>query len=193
MTGDIMAEFDFQFPAGNGDVPPRAFDAESILLSAMKDDAKPHTNASENHGAGPEVRTAPVVEEVGAKRRGRPRKQDKQNEQVAAAMANFFSPEGIGVLWVNAWNGFYAVCGAEKLAAEQESFHATVFANWAKHRLPQTPEKYQPDMMLLASIAMMNLPRMAPIAKTTAPIWKRFGSWISERARKISGAFRKTA
>lgn len=191
--------FDFRNIATPTEGAPEAapvFDAEKIMLGADATNGNatptaPDSEATANEsapnigpGAAPDLSVSDA-NGVKGKRRGRPRKVDAQTAQVEAAMANFFSPDGIGALWVQGWDAFFNVCGAEPLAAEMKGFHAAVFATWAKHRLPQTPDKYQPDMMLLASVGMMALPRLQPIAKTTAPMWKRAGTGVVSLFRKL--------
>lgn len=176
-----MSDFDF------GDTPkiPSPIDVERIMLSASEP-------AEQKQDSEPASSTAPTPENGSPtdtpKKRGRPRKVDAQQAQVDAAMSNFFSVDGIGNLWVTGWQGFFKFCGAEPMPKEQEGFHAAVFASWAKHRMPETPEKYQPDVMLLASIAMMTLPRLQPIAVKTAPAWRVLGSTI---LTKVRGVFKR--
>lgn len=183
-----MADFDFRIkresPASDDGNAPQ-IDPESIMLGAQPETPSQQEIASVEPAAGPVSGASIETESEAPKRRGRPRKADKAQESVDAAMANFFSPDGIGRLWVDGWDAFFHFCGAAQLDTDSKAFHASVFATWAKHRLPQTPEKYQPDMMLLASIGMMALPRMQPIAVKTAPMWKRAGTASLNLIRRI--------
>ncbi len=136
--------------------------------------------------------TAPETGDVliteAPKRRGRKTKEEKAAEDAAAqAKAEldvFFSPQGIGAVWTNGLNAFYVACGAEPLKTEEAEMHARVFATWAKYRLPARASEYQPDLLLAATFAMTTLPRMQPIARTTAPFWKRVTARIGSIVRR---------
>jgi hypothetical protein len=116
------------------------------------------------------------------RKRGRPK---RSAEPELAKMDALFSPAGLGKLWVNAWNGIYGACGAEKLSPEEEKSQADIFAYWCKMRFPNTPEKYQPDILLAASLALSILPRLGPISKATAPWWKRMWARIRRKPEAI--------
>lgn len=118
----------------------------------------------------------PGLESALPKKRGRPRKNPLPGEPGAvnnSELDALFSPDAIGAIWVNGWNAFYSFCGAEQLTGDEAKMHKKVFANWCKHRLPTASSEYQPDILLAATVAMSMLPRMKPIAETTAPWWKR--------------------
>jgi len=139
-----------------------------------------------------ETETAPEPSDVliteTPKRRGRKTKAEKEAEEAAAqAKAEldvFFSPQGIGAVWTNGLNAFYVACGAESLKLEEAEMHARVFATWARYRLPASASQYQPDLLLAATFAMTTLPRMQPIARTTAPLWRRVVARVGSVIRR---------
>jgi hypothetical protein len=138
-----------------------------------------------------ESETAPDpgdVQFVDKPKRGRKTKAQREAEEAEAAAAAelevFFSPQGIGAVWTNGINAFYVACGAEPLTAPEADMHAKAFATWARYRLPANASKYQPDLLLAATLAMTTLPRMQPIAKTTVPFWRRVVAKF--RRRKVT-------
>lgn len=117
------------------------------------------------------------------KRRGRP---PKDGAVKADDKLKLFSEEGVGKLWVNSLNGLFGVCGAEKLSPDEAKQQSQIFAHWCKSRFPDTSDKYQPDILLAASLLFAIAPRIGPIAKTTAPWWKKL--YLKMRGRKEENA-----
>lgn len=146
-------------------VVPEAGSPEA-LAAAMETPQSGAESTQGNEGGGTlDLTDAP-------RKRGRPRKTAATVPE-AGKMDALFSEKGVGVLWVNGWNAFFNFCGANKLTPEEEKQQASVFAYWCKARLPETPEKYQPDILLAATLLMSLVPRIAPIAEKTSPWWKR--------------------
>lgn len=124
-------------------------------------------------------------------RRGRKTKAERAAEeaeaQAAAELEVFFSPQGIGAVWTNGINAFYVACGADPLTMPEADMHAKAFAAWARYRLPASASKYQPDLLLAATLAMTTLPRMQPIARTTVPLWRRAFGTLRRVVGKLFG------
>lgn len=170
MTGITNSELN----AENGDAPESVID---IIARGAEQAAATVTEPAPEAVAAAEGIT---LTEPRRRRKGRPRKAPEPTEEELQAQAQaaeldaFFSEQGIGTVFTNGLNAFYLSCGAVQLTPEEQPMMARVFAQWARFRLPSGASSYQPDILLCACLMMTTLPRMQPIANTTAPFWRRF-------------------
>lgn len=144
-------------------------------------------SASEPESA-PEPGDVLITDKPKRGRKKKPLPDEAAAAQAAAELEVFFTPEGIGTVFTNGLTAFYVACGAPPLTPEEQPMLASVFAKWAKFRLPASASRYQPDLLLAACLAMATLPRMQPIAKTTVPFWRRvFGVFRRKKATPGNG------
>jgi hypothetical protein len=160
--GNEIAALENQFENGNENegAADQSLDVAEIMEGAADTVSVPEP--------GPMPEPGFPVEE-GKRKRGRPRKNPEPPNELEA----FFSPEGIGRVWVTGLNAFYMMCEAPTLSPQEEALHKASFAKVVKKWLPAESAQYQPELLLLACVAMSTLPRMNPIAKKTAPFWRR--------------------
>lgn len=108
-----------------------------------------------------------------AKKDAEPTPEELAQQEAAAELEAFFSPEGIGAVFVAGLDACYLSLGAHALTPEERPMLARVFAQWARYRLPARASAYQPDILLAATVGMATVVRIKPIAEKTAPWWRR--------------------
>jgi hypothetical protein len=178
---------------GNGGARAGGDSVEDVIArgAAAAIEAEPGAEPATEAGAGPGGVT---FTEPGTKRRrytkrnsrrpAEPSPEEVQQQEAARELEAFFSPEGIGTVFTTGLDAFYVSCGAPRMADGERDMLAKVFAQWAKYRLPAGASQYQPDILLVATVGMVTLPRIQPIAEKTAPWWRRVG-------QKITAPFRR--
>jgi hypothetical protein len=173
----------------SGDAAPPPDTVEDVIARGAMAATGPVTGTAPGTGDGaPLELTDPKPKRKYTRKRkaGEPELTPEQQAQqeAAAELAAFFSPEMIGTVFTNGVNAFYKACSAPVLEPAEQDMLARVFANWAQYRLPSSASAYQPDILLVASIGMLTLTRIKPIAETTAPWWRRM--WDKARRKKAT-------
>lgn len=157
-------------PIEDAPLEPAATSLEDALANADKrTEAKPQAINLNDEGDGEKPR------------RGRRKKSDLPVD----GMPELFSQGGVGTLWVKTWNGIFHACEAAPFTEEEAKQQAAIFAYWCKKRLPEAPEKYQPDLLLAATLLVTLIPRIPSIAKKTAPWWLK--AWNKIRGKAPDG------
>lgn len=102
-------------------------------------------------------------------------------------LAEFFTQDGIGSIVARGFDAFFTACGADKMSQAEHNNMAKVTAYYFRARLPKEAGAYQPELLLAATVAMAVLPRMGPIAETTAPFWSRVWDKLTSLFKKKGG------
>ena len=93
-------------------------------------------------------------------------------------LAEFFTQDGIGQIVTRGFVAFFVACGADRMGQAEANNMSKMVAYYCRARLPKGAGAYQPELLLLATLAAAVVPRLGPIAEKTEPTRKRFGEWV---------------
>lgn len=108
-----------------------------------------------------------------------------------AELEDLFTPEGAGQIVAKGLDAFYRSCGAEPLEQSEKNAVAKISAHYMQTRLPKEASAYQPEILLFFTLGSTLLPRIKPVAETTAPFWGRVWDGMSNLAGRFVGLFSK--
>lgn len=158
-------------------LPPDEFDFEAAFQRGR--DEVVDTTATPDDGLTVE---SPQVE-VGERKKRQYRR--RKMGPVSPELEEMFTEAGIGSVGASGLDAFLRLCAAPPLLDAEKNQLKRVLAYYAQARMPKDAGKYQPEILLGMTLAFILVPRMGPIATTTAPGIRRFGSWIGDKMKRL--------
>lgn len=105
--------------------------------------------------------------------------------EIPPEMRDLFSAQGFGEIMTQGTNGFYQFCDAPVLDDVEAKLSRQAWAYWAQCRIPEDFTIFQPELILLAALAMplVRHNRMEKVGPKIRPGLSRIWSWVTSPVR----------